>query len=84
MKLGPQSDGLRGFSVPMDNDSSSFHEKLLDGIFDGVYFVDVERKITYWNRGAERLTGYSAGEAVGRHCTTTSWCTLMRLVVLSA
>jgi diguanylate cyclase (GGDEF)-like protein/PAS domain S-box-containing protein len=52
----------------MHNDTSLFHEKLLDGIFDGVYFVDVERKITYWNRGAERLTGYSASEALGRHC----------------
>src|SRR5208283_429737 len=68
MKLGPQSDGLRGVRVPRNDDSSSFHEKLLDGIFDGVYFVDVERKLTYWNRGAERLTGYSAGEAVGRPC----------------
>src|ERR1039458_4181770 len=68
MELGLQSDGFRGFSVPMHNDTSLFHEKLLDGIFDGVYFVDVERKITYWNRGAERLTGYSASEALGRHC----------------
>jgi diguanylate cyclase (GGDEF)-like protein/PAS domain S-box-containing protein len=47
---------------------SSFHERLLDSLYDGVYFVDSERKITYWNKGAEKLTGYAASEAVGRHC----------------
>ena len=47
---------------------SSFHKKLLDSLYDGVYFVDAERKITYWNQGAEQLTGYSPGEAVGRYC----------------
>ena len=35
---------------------------------DGVYFVDTKRKITYWNRGAEGLTGFSIEEAIGRHC----------------
>jgi diguanylate cyclase (GGDEF)-like protein/PAS domain S-box-containing protein len=48
--------------------SSSFYEKLLDNMHDGVYFVNRDRKITYWNDGAEGLAGYSAGEAVGRSC----------------
>lgn len=48
--------------------SRSFHEQLIDGLYDGVYFVDSERRITYWNRGAEELTGYTAKEAVGKHC----------------
>ncbi len=46
----------------------SFHEKLLDSLHDGVYFVDRERRITYWNKGAEYLTGYLASEVVGRSC----------------
>lgn len=46
----------------------SFHERLLDSLYDGVYFADCERRITYWNKGAEQLTGYSASEVVGRHC----------------
>jgi diguanylate cyclase (GGDEF)-like protein/PAS domain S-box-containing protein len=46
----------------------SFREKLLDSLFDGVYFVDKERRIKYWNQGAEHLTGYSASEAIGRYC----------------
>jgi diguanylate cyclase (GGDEF)-like protein/PAS domain S-box-containing protein len=48
--------------------STSFHEELLDSMYDGVYFVNRDRKITYWNEGAARLAGYSASEAVGRHC----------------
>jgi PAS domain S-box-containing protein len=41
---------------------------LLDNPADGVYFVDRQRRITYWNAGAERLTGFSADEVVGRRC----------------
>jgi diguanylate cyclase (GGDEF)-like protein/PAS domain S-box-containing protein len=53
--------------LPVDT-SLSFHAKLLDSLHDGVYFVDRERKILYWNKGAEELTGYSASEVVGRAC----------------
>jgi diguanylate cyclase (GGDEF)-like protein/PAS domain S-box-containing protein len=47
---------------------SDFYRALLDNFYDGVYFVDRERLITYWNKGAERISGYSAAEAVGTHC----------------
>ncbi len=46
----------------------SFHEEIIDNLYDGVYFVDSTRRITYWNKAAEELTGYTAEEAVGRHC----------------
>ena len=46
----------------------AFYEKLLDSLYDGVYFVNKERRIQYWNKGAEHLTGYSASEVIGRHC----------------
>ena len=42
---------------------------ILDNLFDGVYFVDLERRITYWNRGAEQITGYAAQEVLGRRCS---------------
>lgn len=48
--------------------STSFYEKLVDTVQDGVYFVNRERKITCWNEGAEHVSGYAAGEAIGRHC----------------
>jgi diguanylate cyclase (GGDEF)-like protein/PAS domain S-box-containing protein len=45
-----------------------FYKELVDNLHDGVYFIDRERVITYWNKGAERITGYSADEMVGRAC----------------
>ncbi len=48
--------------------SASFEEKLLDNTYDGIYFVNRERRITYWNEGAENIAGYSAREAVGHRC----------------
>jgi diguanylate cyclase (GGDEF)-like protein/PAS domain S-box-containing protein len=45
-----------------------FYQDLLDQMSDGVYFVTLDRRITYWNRGAERITGYSAQEVVGHSC----------------
>lgn len=43
-------------------------ERLLDEVDDGVYFVDRERRITFWSRGAEQLTGYQRDEILGRRC----------------
>ncbi|MBT8339913.1 MAG: sensor domain-containing diguanylate cyclase [Desulfatitalea sp.] len=44
------------------------YEKLLASVHDGVYFTDTDRRITYWNASAERITGYGADEVVGRRC----------------
>ena len=46
-----------------------FYKELLDSLADGVYFVDRDRCITYWNKAAERLTGYSEKEVLGRSCS---------------
>ncbi|HYM78203.1 MAG TPA: diguanylate cyclase [Candidatus Dormibacteraeota bacterium] len=48
--------------------SSSFYQKLLGNVSDGVYFVNRERKITYWNEAAQSLTGYASADAVGTSC----------------
>ena len=45
-----------------------FFKNIIDNLYDGVYFVDRDRKITYWNNGAERISGYSAEQVIGRHC----------------
>jgi len=34
-----------------------------------VYFVTRDRRITYWNGGAERITGYGAAEMLGHGCS---------------
>lgn len=41
---------------------------LIENMHDGVYFTDLNRKITYWNQSARQITGFSEGEAVGRRC----------------
>lgn len=41
---------------------------ILDSIADGVFTVDSDRKITSFNRAAEKITGIKKEEALGRHC----------------
>ena len=40
---------------------------IVDGSDDAIYSKDVEAVVDSWNPGAERLYGYSAEEAIGRH-----------------
>ena len=49
-------------------DEKDFYKEIIDNLYDGVYFVDRDRVITYWNKGAERITGYPAAQAIGRAC----------------
>jgi len=49
-----------------------FYKSLLDHLKDGVFFVDRTRKITFWSKGAERITGCTAKEVVGRICSETA------------
>ncbi len=52
----------------MKRENISFYKKILDNMYDGVYFVDPDRTITYWNRGAEHISGYKSSEVIGTHC----------------
>jgi diguanylate cyclase (GGDEF)-like protein/PAS domain S-box-containing protein len=45
-----------------------FYKGLLDNMYDGVYFVNRDRQIFYWNKGAERITGYAEEDVVGSRC----------------
>ncbi len=42
---------------------------ILNNIHDGVYFVDQEGKIFFWNRAAEQITGYSESDVKGMTCS---------------
>jgi two-component system, cell cycle sensor histidine kinase and response regulator CckA len=39
---------------------------LLDKAQDAIYVRDLDDRVLYWNRSAERIFGYTAAEAVGR------------------
>ena len=45
-----------------------FTRQLIDQLGVGVYFVDRQRRIELWSGGAERITGWSQGEVLGRSC----------------
>jgi len=41
---------------------------ILDNLFGGVYYVDKNRKIKYWNQEAKEITGYSKDDVIGHYC----------------
>jgi PAS domain S-box-containing protein len=49
-------------------EEQKFYWALLDTLKDGVYFANRQRKITYWNKAAETITGYKNNEMLGRFC----------------
>lgn len=44
------------------------YDSILGDPHGGVYMVDGDRRITYWSRSAERLTGYTNDEVIGKCC----------------
>ncbi len=49
-------------------DNPEIYQTVLSGLQTGVCLVDRDRKIVFWNDGAERITGYLRHEVVGRTC----------------
>jgi sigma-B regulation protein RsbU (phosphoserine phosphatase) len=45
------------------------YDVILNCLSDGVYVCDRDRRITYWNASAERITGWSSEDVLGRTCT---------------
>ena len=45
------------------------YKKIMENIHDGLYFVDRDRVITYWNKAAEKISGFTADEVVGKSCS---------------
>lgn len=48
--------------------TDELYKHILENLHDGVYFVDTERRITFWNHGSERITGYPSDRIVGSYC----------------
>ncbi len=44
------------------------YKDVLDNVREGVYITDRHKTITYWNKGAELITGYSRDEVLGSSC----------------
>jgi PAS domain S-box-containing protein len=65
---------MPGASVPPDRealaalrDSEERFRLLVDGVADyAIYMLDPAGKVVSWNKGAERLKGYTSDEILGR------------------
>lgn len=42
--------------------------EILNSLGDGVYVTNLEREITFWNKAAERITGWKSEEILGKTC----------------
>jgi diguanylate cyclase (GGDEF)-like protein/PAS domain S-box-containing protein len=43
--------------------------EVVETIAEGVYFIDLDGRISFWNKGAERITGYLREETLGKKCS---------------
>lgn len=48
---------------------NEFSKTILENLYDGVYFIDCDKKILYWNKGAENISGYTSSEVIGKRCS---------------
>ena len=55
----------RSHRMPELNDPE-IYQAVLDSLQTGVYIVDRNRRIRFWNEGAEQITGYLRQDVVGR------------------
>lgn len=47
---------------------TAFFQAVIDALPEAVCIVDHERRVLFWNKEAERITGYLRQEAIGRPC----------------
>lgn len=48
--------------------------QIIDSVADGVFIVDARGLVTFWNPSMEKISGFTAQEAMGKPCTMIS-CT---------
>jgi PAS domain S-box-containing protein len=78
--LRDETGALRGFSKITRDLTERRHQEetlrqseqrfrvLVDGLKDyAIFMLDTEGRVTSWNSGAQRITGYEAEEIMGRH-----------------
>lgn len=63
-----EPDTTRDLILPQALGDADLQWALLDHMEEGIYMVDPDRRILYWNVGAEQITGYRAMDVKGRFC----------------
>ncbi len=63
----PTPDGMARINANL-RESEEGLQRLVDGVKDyAIVMLDAQGMISRWNKGAERLKGYTAEEVIGRH-----------------
>jgi diguanylate cyclase (GGDEF)-like protein len=44
-------------------------QKVVENLHDGLYIVDINKKISYWNSAAAKISGFRADEVIGSSCS---------------
>ena len=60
--------GLTVYSKTHEIWNIHFIEQIIDTMADGVFTLDNIGRVTSWNRSMERISGYTAEEAMGHSC----------------
>lgn len=58
----------------MSNNNVPLSTLILDSLNDGLYVCDKDRRITYWSKSAERITGWRSEDVLGRRCSDGILC----------
>ena len=45
--------------------------EIIENMREGAYYADTDRRIMFWNKAAENITGYKKEEILGKQCQST-------------
>ncbi len=65
MHMNSKNSNSRKLFGPLQ---SSSLETICNTMADGLFTVDLDGTITFWNKGAERITGFTAEDVIGENC----------------
>lgn len=60
--------------LELSSDEQSFWRQLISSISEPMFIVDADKKIVYYNRTAEDLTGFTQAEVLGQPCIVGVRC----------
>lgn len=53
----------------MDQLKKEDYYAIINSMYDGLYLVDNDRKIFFWNDAAQRISGFTREEVIGKSCS---------------
>lgn len=55
--------------LTLEKPGDDLYLELIKRVHEGIYFLDKDQRITFWNPAAEQITGFSAPEILGKLCS---------------